>query len=54
MIECIWSPNLTIFEKKINIKNLNEKKTEIYERAVTFDGDNVFSEMAYVKGTKLS
>jgi hypothetical protein len=54
MIECIWSPNITVFEKRVNKKNLNEKRLDIFERAVTFDGDQIFSEMEYVKGTGLS
>ena len=54
MIECIWSPNIILYEKKINRKNLYDQKFEMFERAATFDGDEVFSNLAFVKGTGLS
>ena len=54
MIECIWSPNITIFEKRVNRKNLFDKRLDSLERAVTFDGDDIFSNIEYIKGTGLS
>lgn len=54
MIEVIWSPNITLFEKRVNNKNLFDKRFDIYERAVTFDGDNIYSTIEYIKGTGMS
>ena len=50
MVECIWSPNLTIFEKKVNKKNIFYKKCDCYERAMTFDGDPIYCDSEYING----
>lgn len=44
MIECLWSPTLCIFEKKKNKKNLFDKKYDTYEKTVTFDGPEFYSQ----------
>ena len=54
IIEWIWSPNITIFEKRVNKKNLYDKRFDLFERAVTFDGDEIYSNIEYIKGTGLS
>ena len=35
----IWSPKISLFEKSSNLKKLNDKHYDIYERAVTYDGE---------------
>lgn len=33
-----WTPKMCLFEKKINLKNIYDKKSNIYEKAVTYEG----------------
>ena len=51
MVECIWSPNMIMFNKIKNKKNLWDKRFQSYERAVTFDGNEVFVEKANINGS---
>jgi hypothetical protein len=42
-IRLIWSPNFCLFERKTNLLRLEDKKFDIYERAVTYEGKEFFS-----------
>jgi len=39
MIRVVWSPKICTFEKKINKHVFNDMRFNIYEKAVTFDGE---------------
>lgn len=41
-------------EKRTNRSNIYDKRREIFERCVTFEGDDIFSNIEYVKGMGLS
>ena len=49
----IWSPKLSIFEKCSNLKKLNDKHYDIYERAVTYDGEEFQTKKEPVKGSHI-
>ena len=38
MIECTWSPNMLVLNKKQNINKISNRKMDPYEKAPTFDG----------------
>ena len=48
-----WSPKLCLFEKCTNIKKINDKKFDIYERAVTYDGEEFHTKTEPLKGSNL-
>ena len=48
-----WSPKLSLFEKCSNLRKLNDKHFDIYERAVTYDGEEFQSKIEPLKGRLL-
>ena len=46
----VWSPKLSLFEKCSNLKKLNDNHFDIYERAVTYDGEEFQTKIEPVKG----
>ena len=48
-----WSPKLCLFEKCTNIRKINDKKYDIYERAVTYDGEEFHIKTEPLKGSNL-
>ena len=49
----IWSPKISLFEKCSNLKKLNDKHFDIYERAVTYDGEEFQTKKEPVKGSHI-
>ena len=49
----IWSPKLSLFEKCTNLKKLNDKHYDIYERVVTYDGEQFQTKIEPLKGSHL-
>lgn len=43
-IRVIWSPKLVLFEKKVNKCCLWNKKLDIYQRGITFEGHDFYSD----------
>jgi hypothetical protein len=43
MIRAIWTPNMCLLERKNNLRKLHDTRYGIYERAVTFDGADAYS-----------
>eukprot|EP01027_Heterolobosea_sp_BB2_P005147 GEZU01007901.1.p1 GENE.GEZU01007901.1~~GEZU01007901.1.p1 ORF type:complete len:139 (+),score=31.97 GEZU01007901.1:40-456(+) len=43
VIQAIWSPHVTLVERRNNIHKLNDKKWTMYERAVTYEGPAHYS-----------
>ncbi|DBA04069.1 TPA: hypothetical protein N0F65_009416 [Lagenidium giganteum] len=52
-IRAIWSPKICLLERRINHKNLYDKRFSVYERAVTFDGADLHSRPEPVRGAML-
>ena len=48
-----WSPKLCLFEKCTNITKLMDRRYDIYERAVTYDGEEFQIKTEPLKGTNL-
>ena len=48
-----WSPKLSLFEKCTNLKKLNDKHYDIYERVVTYDGEQFQTRIEPLKGSLL-
>ena len=48
-----WSPKLSLFEKCTNLKKLNDKHYDIYERVVTYDGEQFQTKIEPLKGSYL-
>ena len=40
----IWGKNVTVLTKRINTKNIFNKKVDIYEKCCTFDGPEIYSD----------
>lgn len=45
---------MQIFEKRVNNKNINDKRLSLYERGVTFDGDDIYSTNSKLKSPYIS
>ena len=48
-----WSPKLSLFEKCSNLRKLNDKHYDIYERAVTYNGEEFQAKIEPIKGRLL-
>jgi len=53
IIRLQWSPKLCILEKKINNKKIYDKRFNLYERAVTYDGEEFQTETEAIRGNNL-
>ena len=50
LIQAVWSPNLCIFSKRMNYRNLYDTGYDPYERLTTFDGAEVYSRTVPLRG----
>ena len=48
-----WSPKLSLFEKCTNLKKIQDKHFDIYERAVTYDGEEFQTKTEPIKGNHI-
>ena len=53
-IEVIWGPKICLFQRKINKLKIHDKRHDIYERAVTFDGPDFYSHDLALGGKRVS
>ncbi|CAK4776756.1 unnamed protein product [Aphanomyces euteiches] len=53
MIRAIWTPKMCLLERKTNIRRLHDLRYGLYERAVTFDGADAYSNPDPVRGSVL-
>jgi hypothetical protein len=53
MTRSIWSPKVCLVERRINIRNLQDRRFGMYERAVTYEGAEFNSSPAPVRGSIL-
>uniref|UniRef100_A0A6U2PKG9 Uncharacterized protein n=1 Tax=Leptocylindrus danicus TaxID=163516 RepID=A0A6U2PKG9_9STRA len=54
MICAIWSPKLCVLERRINRRQLNDVKFDLYERAITFEGPEMHSTAVPLRGNVLT
>lgn len=52
-VRLTWSPKICIFEKKTCLKKLYDNRYNLYERAVTYDGEEFQVRTEPIKGTHL-
>lgn len=49
-VQCIWSPSILLCDMRENLKDLYELKYDMYERAVTYEGEEFHSNLVNIKG----
>ena len=47
-IQAVWSPHVTLDEKRQNVHALTDKRFSIFERVVTYEGPTHYSRQAFV------
>lgn len=50
MLRSIWSPKVCLLERRINVRKLHDTRFDLYERAATYEGAEVNSRAAAVRG----
>ena len=50
----IWGPKICLFQRRINKRKIHDKSFDIYERAVTFDGPDFYSENVALGGKTIT
>lgn len=50
MIQVVWGQKVCVFLKRMNKRNVYDKRLDLYERCCTFDGADHYSENVPVKG----
>eukprot|EP00752_Nemacystus_decipiens_P017513 g15697.t2 len=53
MVRAIWSPKMCLLERRVNCRQLHDRRFGIYERAVTYDGPDIFSTASPLRGSVL-
>jgi len=53
VIRAIWTPNLCLMERRMNLRKLTDPRVLGYERAVTYEGETRHSESVPINGTVL-
>lgn len=43
MVRAIWSPKMCLLERRVNCRQLLDRRYGLHERAVTYDGPDIFS-----------
>jgi len=41
----VWSPKICVFERRENLREINDLKYSLYERVVTFEGEEFHSRL---------
>eukprot|EP00736_Rhodelphis_marinus_P003818 Rmarinus@m.11220 len=54
VVRATWTPKVCILEKRMNVHRLSDRKLNIYDRVVTYDGPEHMTRTLPVAGTKLS
>lgn len=53
MLRAMWSPKVTLLERRVNRLKLSDTRYDMYERAVTFEGPDFHSDIQPVRGSQL-
>ena len=43
VLRIVWSPKICVYERKENLKDLYDTKYDMYERVVTYEGEEFYS-----------
>jgi len=54
VIQAVWLPQFCLLERRCNVRKISDRRVNVYERAVTFEGDEHHSEPKALNGTTLS
>ena len=46
VLRIIWSPKICVFERKENLKELYDSRFDMYERVVTYEGEEFHSKIS--------
>ncbi|CAG9330810.1 unnamed protein product [Blepharisma stoltei] len=52
-IQMVWSPSICLFEMRENTKDLYDLRYDLYERAVTFEGEEYHSRVMPLRGFEI-
>ncbi|CAM9270204.1 unnamed protein product, partial [Hapterophycus canaliculatus] len=53
MVRAIWSPKMCLLERRVNCRQLHDRRYGIHERSVTYDGPDIFSTASPLRGSVL-
>ena len=53
MLRALWSPKVCLLERRVNRLQMGDTRYDMYERAVTFEGAEFYSDLAPVRGAGL-
>lgn len=53
MTRVIWSPKVCLLERRVNLQSLQDRRVDMYQRAVTYDGEEFNSKTVPVRGSIL-
>jgi hypothetical protein len=53
LVRAIWSPKVCLLERRVNLKQLQDVRFGLYERAVTYEGPEYLSQAAPLRGSIL-
>lgn len=48
ILRIVWSPKICVFERKENLKDLYDQKYDMYERVVTYEGEEFHSRICII------
>jgi hypothetical protein len=53
LVRAVWTPKLCLTERRVNCRQLHDRRFGLHERAVTYDGPDIFSTARPLRGTIL-
>ncbi|CDW88079.1 UNKNOWN [Stylonychia lemnae] len=53
VLRIVWSPKICVFERKENLKDLYDQKYDMYERVVTYEGEDISQHISNVTFEKI-
>lgn len=53
MVRAVWSPKVCLLERRVNNRQLHDKRFGLYERAITYEGPEFHSSAAPLRGNVL-
>tara|TARA_B110000305_G_C19191866_1_gene516969 strand:+ start:108 stop:836 length:729 start_codon:yes stop_codon:yes gene_type:complete len=53
MIRAVWSPKVCLLERRVNNRQLHDKRFGLYERAITYEGPEFHSNASPLRGNVL-
>ena len=53
VLRAIWSPKVCLLERRVNGRSLHDRRYGLYERAITYEGPEFYSQAAPLRGNVL-